>query len=103
HLLGRPVDRGRGGGRERRRRRQRGDRRPRPPPPPHGGHGNLTSEGADAPPPASLLLPPHPDHPSGGRLMATTPHVLLDRYEVGRLLGAGGMAEVFEGHDRLLA
>jgi eukaryotic-like serine/threonine-protein kinase len=35
--------------------------------------------------------------------MATTPHVLLDRYEVGRLLGAGGMAEVFEGRDRLLA
>jgi serine/threonine-protein kinase len=35
--------------------------------------------------------------------MATTPQVLLDRYEVGRLLGAGGMAEVFEGRDRLLA
>jgi serine/threonine-protein kinase len=32
-----------------------------------------------------------------------TPQVLLDRYEVGRLLGAGGMAEVFEGRDRLLA
>ena len=31
--------------------------------------------------------------------MATTPRVLLDRYEVGRLLGAGGMAEVFEGRD----
>src|ERR687896_753939 len=29
--------------------------------------------------------------------MTTTPQVLLDRYEVGRLLGAGGMAEVFEG------
>jgi tRNA A-37 threonylcarbamoyl transferase component Bud32 len=35
--------------------------------------------------------------------MNTTPQVLLDRYEVGRLLGAGGMAEVFEGRDRLLA
>jgi serine/threonine protein kinase len=35
--------------------------------------------------------------------MATTPQVLLDRYEVGRLLGTGGMAEVFEGRDRLLA
>jgi serine/threonine-protein kinase len=35
--------------------------------------------------------------------MATTPHILLDRYEVGPLLGAGGMAEVFEGRDRLLA
>jgi eukaryotic-like serine/threonine-protein kinase len=35
--------------------------------------------------------------------MATSPTVLLDRYEVGRLLGAGGMAEVFEGRDRLLA
>jgi eukaryotic-like serine/threonine-protein kinase len=35
--------------------------------------------------------------------MATTPNVLIDRYEVGRLLGAGGMAEVYEGHDRLLA
>ncbi len=35
--------------------------------------------------------------------MATTPHVLLDRYEVGGLLGTGGMAEVFEGRDRLLA
>jgi serine/threonine protein kinase len=35
--------------------------------------------------------------------MTTSPQVLLDRYEVGRLLGAGGMAEVFEGRDRLLA
>jgi eukaryotic-like serine/threonine-protein kinase len=35
--------------------------------------------------------------------MATIPQVLLDRYEVGPLLGAGGMAEVYEGHDRLLA
>jgi serine/threonine-protein kinase len=34
--------------------------------------------------------------------MTTHPQVLLDRYEVGRLLGAGGMAEVFEGQDRLL-
>ena len=34
--------------------------------------------------------------------MTTHPQVLLDRYEVGRLLGAGGMAEVFEGRDRLL-
>ncbi|HZD69598.1 MAG TPA: Stk1 family PASTA domain-containing Ser/Thr kinase [Actinomycetes bacterium] len=34
--------------------------------------------------------------------MGTTPQVLLGRYEVGRLLGAGGMAEVYEGHDRLL-
>ena len=29
--------------------------------------------------------------------------MLLERYEVGRLLGMGGMAEVFEGRDRLLA
>jgi tRNA A-37 threonylcarbamoyl transferase component Bud32 len=35
--------------------------------------------------------------------MTTTPQVLLDRYEVGRLLGSGGMAEVFEGRDRLLS
>jgi eukaryotic-like serine/threonine-protein kinase len=35
--------------------------------------------------------------------MTTHPQVLLDRYEVGRLLGAGGMAEVYEGRDRLLA
>jgi serine/threonine-protein kinase len=35
--------------------------------------------------------------------MGTIPQVLQDRYEVGRLLGAGGMAEVYEGHDRLLA
>ena len=35
--------------------------------------------------------------------MATTPQVLLERYEVGRLLGSGGMAEVYEGRDRLLA
>src|ERR687888_193864 len=34
--------------------------------------------------------------------MATTPDVLVDRYEVGRLLGAGGMAEVFEAPARLL-
>src|SRR6266702_901376 len=35
--------------------------------------------------------------------MGATPQILLGRYEVGRLLGAGGMAEVYEGHDRLLA
>ncbi len=35
--------------------------------------------------------------------MGTTPQVLVGRYEVGRLLAAGGMAEVYEGHDRLLA
>ena len=35
--------------------------------------------------------------------MSTTPVLLIDRYEVGRLLGAGGMAEVYEGRDRLLA
>jgi eukaryotic-like serine/threonine-protein kinase len=35
--------------------------------------------------------------------MTTTPHVLLERYEVGALLGSGGMAEVYEGRDRLLA
>jgi serine/threonine protein kinase len=35
--------------------------------------------------------------------MGTTPQVLLGRYELGGLLGAGGMAEVYEGHDRLLA
>jgi predicted Ser/Thr protein kinase len=33
--------------------------------------------------------------------MTTT--MLAGRYEVGRLLGTGGMAEVFEGRDRLLA
>jgi tRNA A-37 threonylcarbamoyl transferase component Bud32 len=32
-----------------------------------------------------------------------TSQVLLERYEVGRLLGSGGMAEVYEGRDRLLA
>ncbi len=35
--------------------------------------------------------------------MGATPQILLGRYELGPLLGAGGMAEVFEGHDRLLA
>jgi len=35
--------------------------------------------------------------------MGAMPQILLGRYEVGRLLGAGGMAEVYEGHDRLLA
>src|SRR4029453_4508543 len=35
--------------------------------------------------------------------MTTPPQVVLDLYGVGRLLGAGGMAEVFEGRDRLLA
>jgi tRNA A-37 threonylcarbamoyl transferase component Bud32 len=29
--------------------------------------------------------------------------VLADRYELGRMLGAGGMAEVYEGWDRVLA
>src|SRR6266498_1417306 len=32
----------------------------------------------------------------------TIPQILADRYQVGRLLGAGGMAEVYEGYDRLL-
>jgi serine/threonine-protein kinase len=31
------------------------------------------------------------------------PRILAGRYEVARLLGAGGMAEVYEGRDRLLA
>jgi serine/threonine-protein kinase len=31
------------------------------------------------------------------------PRILVGRYEVGGLLGAGGMAEVYEGLDRLLA
>src|SRR6266496_3551226 len=35
--------------------------------------------------------------------MGAMPPVLLGRYEVGRLLGAGGMAEVYGGRDRLLA
>jgi eukaryotic-like serine/threonine-protein kinase len=35
--------------------------------------------------------------------LAVTSQVLLERYEVGRLLGSGGMAEVYEGRDRLLA
>jgi eukaryotic-like serine/threonine-protein kinase len=35
--------------------------------------------------------------------MTTTPYVLLERYEVGPLLGSGGMAQVYEGRDRLLA
>ena len=44
----------------------------------------------------------------GGRRLPTrrgvaSPRVLLDRYEVGRPLRAGDMAEVFEGRDRLLA
>jgi hypothetical protein len=34
---------------------------------------------------------------------AMGPRILGGRYEVGRLLGAGGMAEVYEGNDRLLA
>jgi eukaryotic-like serine/threonine-protein kinase len=34
---------------------------------------------------------------------AVGPRMLAGRYEVGRLLGTGGMAEVYEGHDRLLA
>ena len=33
----------------------------------------------------------------------TGPRILAGRYELGRLLGAGGMAEVYEGQDRLLA
>src|SRR6266540_2280530 len=33
---------------------------------------------------------------------AKGPRILAGRYEVGRLLGAGGMAEVYEGRDRLL-
>jgi serine/threonine-protein kinase len=34
--------------------------------------------------------------------MAVTAEVLGNRYELGRLIGAGGMADVYEGHDRLL-
>jgi tRNA A-37 threonylcarbamoyl transferase component Bud32 len=37
------------------------------------------------------------------RAMAIGSRFLLGRYEVGALLGSGGMAEVFEGHDRVLA
>src|SRR5918911_492539 len=33
----------------------------------------------------------------------STPRLLNDRYAVGPLLGSGGMAGVYEGHDRLLA
>src|SRR4029453_7363656 len=50
-------------------------------------------------PPPTAQGPPQ----ARGNAMATTPDVLVDRYEVGRLLGAGGMAEVYEGRDRLLA
>jgi hypothetical protein len=45
--------------------------------------------------------PDEQDHPAAPPRVI--PRVLLDRYEVGRLLGAGGMAEVYEGRDRLLA
>jgi serine/threonine-protein kinase len=34
--------------------------------------------------------------------MAVTAEVLGNRYELGRLIGAGGMADVYEGFDRLL-
>jgi serine/threonine protein kinase len=34
--------------------------------------------------------------------MMMIPQLLVGRYEVGRLVGSGGMAEVYEGQDRLL-
>src|SRR6266545_4901785 len=34
--------------------------------------------------------------------MTVTAEVLGNRYELGRLIGAGGMADVYEGYDRLL-
>jgi tRNA A-37 threonylcarbamoyl transferase component Bud32 len=50
-----------------------------------------------APPDRRKTKRPRPKGPS-----QAPPQMLLDRYEVGRLLGAGGMAEVYEGRDRLL-
>ncbi len=35
--------------------------------------------------------------------MAASSRFLLGRYQLGSLLGTGGMAEVFEGHDQILA
>ncbi|RPJ12744.1 MAG: serine/threonine protein kinase, partial [Actinobacteria bacterium] len=34
--------------------------------------------------------------------MQETTHVLADRYELGRVLGEGGMARVYRGVDRQL-
>ena len=35
--------------------------------------------------------------------MTSTPKVLGGRYEIGELIGAGGMADVFEGRDTRLS
>ena len=35
--------------------------------------------------------------------MTSTPKVLGSRYEIGELIGAGGMADVFEGRDTRLS
>ena len=35
--------------------------------------------------------------------MAAGSRYLLDRYEIGAVLGSGGMAEVFSGYDQVLA
>jgi tRNA A-37 threonylcarbamoyl transferase component Bud32 len=66
------------------------------------GVGEPSSAGDRAPgEPAPLSGRPGSPEPAPDRV--AIPQVLLDRYEVGRLLGAGGLAEVYEGHDRLLA
>jgi serine/threonine-protein kinase len=72
-----------------------------------------TLRAADATPSAALAIGQRLlKAPPGRRRRTRTPppplvevsRVLLGRYEVGgQLLGAGGMAEVFEGRDRLLA
>jgi hypothetical protein len=51
-----------------------------------------------APPDRHRTQPPPPKGPS-----RVPSRLLLDRYEVGRLLGEGYMTEVFEGRDRLMA
>ena len=47
-------------------------------------------------------LPPHPAEATGADDMAPTPRVLGGRYEVGELIGRGGMADVHLGHDTRL-